>query len=186
LSIDSARALSGAPYLYSDDNPVSFSDPSGLLCFDPTGTLCPLEHELAVGVEHALSRMTFGLLGSSSLAPCTTATQIAESLTLVGGLFVPGEDELDAGAVLRDPNLVKGLSPAQVDDLGQSAGYDVAAGRSASTNPATRYYVPGTAKSEGFRILPEGVAGQSGLKSGPYLRYFGGPNDGIGVPLSGG
>ncbi|MGH3713694.1 MAG: HNH endonuclease signature motif containing protein [Micromonosporaceae bacterium] len=49
--------------------------------------------------------------------------------------------------------------------------------------PATRYYMPGTNGSVGFRVLPGGVSGQSGIKGSAYLRYFGGPLAGIRVPL---
>ena len=43
---------------------------------------------------------------------------------------------------------------------------------------------PGTNGSVGFRVLPRGLQGQSGVKGGAYLRYFGGPNNGLRVPLS--
>ena len=55
--------------------------------------------------------------------------------------------------------------------------------KSGTANPAIRYYVPGTNGSVGFRVLPKGVAGQGGIKSGPYLRFFGGPNNGLRIPL---
>jgi RHS repeat-associated protein len=185
LSVDPVAAITGIPYSYSGDNPVNAEDPSGLLCFDPTGTLCPIEHKIAQGVEHAVNRITFGLIGPSSV-PCTTASQVGEDLTLIGSLFVPGEDEIDAAEILSNPDMVRDLTPAQVDDLARSAEYDIKPGGESYDNPATRYYVPGTNESEGFRVLPEGVAGQPGLKGGPYLRYFGGPNDNVGVPLGGG
>jgi hypothetical protein len=84
---------------------------------------------------------------------------------------------------LNDPKAVEGLTPSQVDDLARNAGLEVLPGKASATNPATRYYVPGTNRSVGFRVLPGGVAGQSGIKAGPYLRYFGGPRAGQRVPL---
>jgi hypothetical protein len=41
-------------------------------------------------------------------------------------------------------------------------------------SPATKYFVPGTRNSVGFRVLPNGVPGQGGIKSGPYLKFVGG------------
>ena len=95
LSVDPLAGLTRAPYTYTEDNPVNAGDPSGLLCFDPTGLTCKLEHELASGFEHAINKLTFGLVGSSSPAPCTTVFKIGEGLGMVGGLFVPGEGEAE-------------------------------------------------------------------------------------------
>lgn len=89
-----------------------------------------------------------------------------------------------AAEALNDPSALGGLTPSQVDDLARSAGYDVQPGKVGAANPATRYYVPGTNGSVGFRVLPRGVVGQSGIKGGPYLRYFGGSNAGQRVTLS--
>lgn len=84
---------------------------------------------------------------------------------------------------LNDPKALEGLTPSQVDDLARNARFDVFPGKASAKNPATRYYVPGTNGSEGFRVLPGGVAGQSGIKGGPYLKYFGGARAGLRVPL---
>jgi RHS repeat-associated protein len=84
---------------------------------------------------------------------------------------------------LNDPKAIEGLTPSQVDDLARNAGFESKPGKLGAANPATRYYKPGTNQSEGFRVLPRGVSGQPGIKSGPYLRYFGGPNAGQRVPL---
>jgi hypothetical protein len=77
---------------------------------------------------------------------------------------------------LKDPSAVEGLSPSQINDLARNAGLEVESGSASAANPATRYYLPGTRQSVGFRVLPRGVAGQTGAKGGPYLRYFGGLN----------
>lgn len=90
-----------------------------------------------------------------------------------------------AASVLQDPSALESLTPSQVDDLARNAGYDVASGKVGSANPATCYYVPGTNQSEGFYVLPRVVAGQSGIKGGPYLRFYNsGPNAGTRVALS--
>jgi len=185
LSVDPFEAFTGAPYNYAANNPANGEDRSGLLCFDPTGLTCPLEHKVASGFEHALNKMTFGVIGSSAPEKCSVAFEAGEGLGFVSGLFVPGEDDLDAASVLGNPDLVEGLTPGQVDDLAGNAGYSTKAGGvdEGYSNPGTKYYAPGTNNSEGFRVLPEGVEGQGGLKEGPYLRYFGGVNDGVGVPL---
>lgn len=85
--------------------------------------------------------------------------------------------------VVTSPSAMEGLTASQVDDLARNAGYEVLPGRAGAANPATRYYAPGTNRSVGFRVLPQGVAGQSGVKAGPYLRFFGGPNAGQRIPL---
>jgi hypothetical protein len=91
---------------------------------------------------------------------------------------------ISSADILNDPKAVEGLTPSQIDDLARNAGYDVQPGSASAANPATRYYLPGTNKSVGFRVLPSGVAGQSGIKGGAYLRFFGGKLAGIRVALS--
>lgn len=86
--------------------------------------------------------------------------------------------------MLQRPTALEGLTPGQVDDLARNAGYGYRPGKVSSLNPADRYYAPGTNESVGFRVLPGGVAGQPGIKSGPYLRFFGGSNDGLRIRLS--
>ncbi|AZI58100.1 hypothetical protein EH165_08060 [Nakamurella antarctica] len=85
--------------------------------------------------------------------------------------------------ILSDPKSLKGLTPKQIDDLARNAGYEILPGKATASNPATRYYSPGTKQAVGFRVLPEGVAGQPGIKGSAYLRYFGGPLDGQRVKL---
>lgn len=85
---------------------------------------------------------------------------------------------------LRDPSAVEGLTPSQIDDLARNAGLELESGSASAANPAMRYYLPGTRQSVGFRVLPRGVAGQTGIKGGPYLRYFGGLNGNQMVPLA--
>lgn len=84
---------------------------------------------------------------------------------------------------LNNPKSLEGLTPSQIDDLARNAGFEVRAGSASAKNPATRYYLPGTNGSQGFRVLPQGVPGQPGVKSGAYLKYFGGPLHGTRVPL---
>lgn len=84
---------------------------------------------------------------------------------------------------LNNPKSLETLTPSQIDDLARNAGFEALPGRAGGANPATRYYLPGTNRSQGFRVLPRGVAGQTGVKSGPYLKYFGGPLHGTYVPL---
>jgi len=120
--------------------------------------------------------------------PCSRPGSTASGVQVAAGFCVATEEGLSAATnsvdVLANPSDVEGLTPQQVDDLAQNAGYEVKPGKASAANPATRYYLPGTNNSEGFRVLPEGVAGQGGVKGGAYLRYFGGPNNGIRVPLS--
>jgi RHS repeat-associated protein len=91
---------------------------------------------------------------------------------------------ISSADILNDPKALEGLTPSQIDDLGRNAGFDVQPGSASAANPATRYYLPGTNRSVGFRVLPNGVAGQSGIKAGAYLRFFGGQLAGIRVPLA--
>jgi len=85
--------------------------------------------------------------------------------------------------LLRDPHALQGLKPTQIDDLARNAGYDILSGKAGALNPATRYYLPGTNGSVGFRVLPGGVAGQAGIKGAAYLRFFGDSNAGLRIPL---
>ncbi len=84
---------------------------------------------------------------------------------------------------IGDPKALEDLTPSQVDDLARNAGLEIKPGKAGGANPATRYYQPGTNRSEGFRVLPQGVSGQGGVKSGPYLKYVGGPHHNTRVPL---
>ncbi len=84
---------------------------------------------------------------------------------------------------LKNPKSLEGLAPSQIDDLARNAGFEIRAGSASAKNPATRYYLPGTNGSQGFRVLPQGVPGQPGVKSGAYLKYFGGPLHGTPVQL---
>jgi YD repeat-containing protein len=128
------------------------------------------------GLEAAGSQIEDFIQGAE--AAKETAAR-ARAVAPIAGAAASAED------VLASPELVRGLTPEQVDAFAREAGYDVVPGRASAANPATRYYVPGTNRSVGFRVLPEGVAGQGGVKSGAYLRYVGGPNAGVGVPLAG-
>lgn len=131
------------------------------------------------GAARAASAMASG----AGLGPATYIARagVADG---VGGLAD------DAGAaiatsvgLLRAPAALQGLKPTQIDDLARNAGYDIVAGKAGAQNPATRYYVPGTNGSVGFRVLPVGVAGQSGIKGGAYLRFFGDSNAGLRITL---
>lgn len=79
---------------------------------------------------------------------------------------------------------LRGATSAEVDDLARQAGFTVRTGT--RRNPSVTYYRPGTNESVGFRVVPEGVVGQPGVKSGPYLRRFGNPVDEpLRIPLAG-
>jgi hypothetical protein len=88
-----------------------------------------------------------------------------------------------ADDVLHDPAAPEGLTPSQIDDLAKNAAYDIFPGKAGAANPATRYYLSGTNGSVGFRVLPGGVARQTGIKGAAYLRFFGGRNAGLRIPL---
>ena len=90
---------------------------------------------------------------------------------------------ISSADVLKDPAALEGLTPSQVDDLARNAGYDILPGKAGAANDATRYYLPGTNGSVGFRVLPGGVAGQSGIKGDAYLKFFGGDLGGLPIPL---
>ena len=127
----------------------------------------------------------------SGLRPRTARTSLAYNLSVegiqtyhVGDGAVLVHNSCDSSLdALNDPKALDGLNPSQIDDLARNAGFEVLPGKASAANPATRYYVPGTNRSEGFRVLPGGVAGQSGTKGGAYLRYFGGRLHGQRVPL---
>lgn len=127
----------------------------------------------------------------TGLRPETVRNALAYNLSIAGvHTYHVGADEilvhntcytsLDA---LDDPKAIEGLTPSQIDDLARNAGFLVRAGSASAKNPATRYYRPGTNGSQGFRVLPQGVPGQTGVKSGAYLKYFGGPLHGKRIPL---
>lgn len=88
-----------------------------------------------------------------------------------------------SAGVLRNPAALEGLKPSQIDDLARNAGYDILPGKAGAVNPATRYYLPGTNGSVGFRVLPGGVAGRTGIKGSAYLRFFGELSAGLRIPL---
>ena len=126
-----------------------------------------------IGLRHRVQDLT-----AYNLQIGTTHTYYAGSTPVLvhNSCFSP----LDA---ISNPKSLEGLTPSQVDDLARNAGMDVRPGKAGATNPATRYYFPGTNGSEGFRVLPQGVAGQVGIKGGAYLKYFGGELHGTRVPL---
>jgi hypothetical protein len=105
----------------------------------------------------------------------------ADSAAATGGVRAAGTNSVE---IHQEPAALEGLTLSQIDDLAANAGYDVLSGKVGASNPSTRYYVPGTNGSTGFRVLPSGVAGQTGIKAGPYLKFFGGPNNGLRIPLS--
>lgn len=101
------------------------------------------------------------------------------------GAVGPGASRAAAATRLEQPQMLRGASVQEIDELARAAGYERRPGKASGKNPATRYYKPGTRESDGFRILHEGVPGQPHVKAGPYLRFFGGKLDGVGVPLRG-
>jgi len=137
------------------------------------------EAEVALIAYGGAKSISVKLPGAKS--PVVLTGEAATDSGAVGGLRAAGANSVE---ILREPAALKGLTPSQIDDLAVNAGYDVLPGKVSASNPATRYYVPGTNRSVGFRVLPGGVAGQTGIKAGPYLKFFGGPNDSLRVPLS--
>jgi hypothetical protein len=77
------------------------------------------------------------------------------------GALGPGAARAGATARLETPELLRGLEASEIDDIARMAGYEIRAGKTTASNPATRYYVPGTRGSVGFRVLPRGVRGQA-------------------------
>lgn len=100
------------------------------------------------------------------------------------GAVGPGAARSGAAARLDTPDLLRGLEVSEIDDLARLAGYEVLPGNPRLANPATRYFVPGTNRSEGFRVLPKGVSGQRDIKAGPYIAFMG-KRKGVRVPLAG-
>ncbi|MFY9264946.1 MAG: RHS repeat-associated core domain-containing protein, partial [Solirubrobacterales bacterium] len=101
----------------------------------------------------------------------------------------PGANEKDPGKSPEtspiEPSKFRGATVDEVDVIARRAGYEVRPGKLGGANPATRYYKPGTNRSEGFRVRPRGVDGQGGLKGGPYVKFFGGKHHGKRIPLKG-
>jgi hypothetical protein len=116
---------------------------------------------------------------ASWVSPVSVARNVVAANTAGGG----SRSVVTSTDVVTSPSAMEGLTASQVDDLARNAGYEVLPGKVGAANPATRYYAPGTNGSVGFRILPQGVAGQSGVNAGPYLRFFGGPNAGQRISL---
>jgi RHS repeat-associated protein len=110
----------------------------------------------------------------------TTVAVLVHNCPVASGGGIPAS----SADVLRDPQALEGLTPSQIDDLARNAGYDILPGKAGAANPATRYYMPGTNGSVGFRVLPSGVTGQTGIKGSAYLRFFGGPFAGLRIPLA--
>lgn len=116
----------------------------------------------------------------------------ADSTRLVRSTIAGLQEELDASTLCRrgvtrsidDLPTLRGATPSEVDDLARQAGFTVKPGT--KQNPSTTYFRPGTNQSVGFRVVPQGIAGQPGVKAGPYLRRFGSPVDEpLRIPLAG-
>jgi len=188
---DPLKAFTGAPYSFAKDNPLRYGDASGL-CNAEFWTESFWTEGNCVSESPLNPIPYYEAEVRSAEAGCGYFASVRLGLegALAGAaLFAGGEGADEAGLAaetLSNPELVSRLSPEEIDQLAREAGYEIGPGGAGYSNPATRYYVPGTNRSEGFRVLSEGVKGQSGLKGGPYLRYFGGPNHGVGVPLGGG
>ena len=201
LTVDPLAALTGARYFYASGNPITGADPSGLC----NGFWGCLGNGLTVGIVNFGRGASFGLTDTiaNALSPgasCTVDQNVPMKLvggaaSMAAGGLIEGAAEAagaaegaDAAAttaaeVLQDPAALEGLTPSQIDDLAKNAGYDILPGKAGAANPATRYYLPGTNNSVGFRVLPDGVAGQAGIKGGPYLKFFGGDLGGLRIPL---
>ncbi len=150
------------PYGYTNGDPVNETDLTGkVLDEDPAESL---KEEIRADGEEGEGDVTAG------------GVELR-----VGGSI--GDPTRTSESAVEDPTQVRNLTPAQVSDLARNAGYIERPGNPARANPAVRYYKPGTNGSQGFRVLPEGVRGQTGVKGGPYLKYFGGANNGVRVTL---
>jgi uncharacterized protein RhaS with RHS repeats len=205
LTVDPLVDETGQPYAYTGGDPVNAKDPAGTFTFDPEGGAGggssssdddeSIVDALASGADDVFVRFpseVFGwaLGGQASPpvgdVPTASISSITSSDTGCDSVAAEGGDAAatTSADMLQDPQALEGLTPSQVDDLARNAGYDILPGKAGAANPATRYYVPGTNGSEGFRVLPSGVAGQEGMKGGAYLRFFGGPFAGLRIPLA--
>jgi RHS repeat-associated protein len=101
LTVDPLKALSGEPYSYAGDNPLTYGDPTGLI-FGIPGT--PSWEEAGEAVAGWGDTITFGAtkwvreqIGDENVDTCSGAYQSGGVAGLVTGVFIPGEDDAEAG-----------------------------------------------------------------------------------------
>ncbi len=101
LSRDPLAAISGQPYAYADDNPLSVGDPSGLLF----GITLPSLEEVGESIAGWGDTITLGAtklvreqIGDENVDTCSAAYQSGGVAGLVTGVLIPGEGEAEIGA----------------------------------------------------------------------------------------
>jgi RHS repeat-associated protein len=97
LSRDPLAAISGEPYSYAGDNPLTYGDPSGL-------SFGSFLEEVGEGIAGWGDTITFGgtewvreQLGDNNIDACSGAYQGGGIAGLVTGALIPGEDDAEAG-----------------------------------------------------------------------------------------
>ena len=100
LSVDPAVSLTGAPYTYAGDNPLTYGDPRGL-------SFGGFLEEVGEGIAGWGDTLTFGAtnwvreeLGINNINGCSGAYQAGGYAGLATGVLIPGEGEvLGAGDI---------------------------------------------------------------------------------------
>jgi RHS repeat-associated protein len=115
LTRDPLAAISGEPYSYAEDNPLTLVDPSGLLSLEEVG-------EAIAGWGDTL---TFGAtkwareeLGDNNVDECSTAYQTGGYGGLATAVLIPGEGEVDLGG-----NLLSRIGTRLADETGAIGRY---------------------------------------------------------------
>jgi RHS repeat-associated protein len=100
LSVDPMLPVTGAPYTYAGDNPLTYGDPRGL-------SFGGFLEEVGEGIAGWGDTLTFGAtnwareeLGINNINACSTAYQAGGYAGLATGVLIPGEGEvLGAGDI---------------------------------------------------------------------------------------
>jgi RHS repeat-associated protein len=100
LTVDPLKAITGEPYSYAGDNPLTYGDPTGLI-FGIPGT--PSWEEAGEAVAGWGDTITFGAtkwireqIGDENVDTCSGAYQSGGVAGLVTGALIPGEDDAEA------------------------------------------------------------------------------------------
>jgi RHS repeat-associated protein len=106
LTVDPLKGISGEPYSYAGDNPLTYSDPTGLI-FGIPGT--PSWEEAGEAVAGWGDTITFGAtkwvreqIGDENVDTCSGAYQSGGVAGLVTGALIPGEDDAEAAELGAD------------------------------------------------------------------------------------
>lgn len=101
LTVDPLKAITREPYSYAGDNPLTYADPTGLI-FGIPGT--PSWEEAGEAVAGWGDTITFGAtkwvreqIGDENVDTCSGAYQTGGVAGLATGVFIPGEDDAEAG-----------------------------------------------------------------------------------------